>query len=136
MLLGHMGGPFWARKDVGAWSIPKGEPLGVEDLESTARREFEEEIGQPIPSVGPEIPLGSVQQSGGKTVTAWAFEGDLDVSEVVSNTFELEWPPRSGKVASYPEVDRAAWLSPDEARRLIVKAQAEFIDRLEAHLAR
>ncbi|WP_251858160.1 NUDIX domain-containing protein [Herbiconiux sp. L3-i23] len=136
VLLGHMGGPFWARKDVGAWSIPKGEPLGVEDLESTARREFEEEIGQPIPSVGPEIPLGSVQQSGGKTVTAWAFEGDLDVSEVVSNTFELEWPPRSGKVASYPEVDRAAWLSPDEARRLIVKAQAEFIDRLEAHLAR
>lgn len=135
VLLAHMGGPFWSRKDAGAWTIPKGEPSGVEELEDTARREFEEELGLPIPSPAHGFPLGSVLQSGGKTVTAWAFEGDLDVGTIVAGTFELEWPPHSGTRQSFPEIDRAEWFSPTTARTLIVKAQSAFIDRLEQHLA-
>ena len=133
VLLGHMGGPFWARKDEGAWTIPKGEPSPGEDPWTTARREFAEELGVPVPA-GEPIPLGDVRQSGGKVVTAWALEGDLDVSSVSSNLVEMAWPPRSGRTLMVPELDRAAWFAPDEARRLVVTAQAAFVDRLEEAL--
>jgi predicted NUDIX family NTP pyrophosphohydrolase len=129
VLLGHMGGPFWARKDEGAWSIPKGEPDGDEELEQTARREFAEELGLPAPD-GELVPLGEVRQSGGKVVTAWALEGDLDPERVVPGTFTLEWPPRSGTVREFPEVDRVAWFSLAEAWVKLVKAQRELLDRL------
>ena len=131
VLLGHMGGPFWARKDAGAWTIPKGEPSPGEDPYATALREFAEEIGVPVPSSSEPIPLGDVQQSGGKVVTAWALEGDLDASAIASNLVEIAWPPRSGRTMLVPELDRAAWFTPDEARRLVVTAQAAFVDRLE-----
>lgn len=130
VLLGHMGGPFWARKDEGAWSIPKGEPSPGEDPWATALREFAEELGVPAPAGSP-VPLGDVRQSGGKVVTAWALEGDLDVSSIASNQVEIAWPPRSGRTLMVPELDRAGWFAPDEARRLVVKAQAAFVDRLE-----
>jgi len=133
VLLGHMGGPFWARKDEGAWTIPKGEPSPGEDPWTTARREFAEELGVPVPA-GSAIPLGDVRQSGGKVVTAWALEGDLDVSSISSNLVEMAWPPRSGRTLMVPELDRAAWFAPDEARRLVVTAQAAFVDRLEEAL--
>jgi predicted NUDIX family NTP pyrophosphohydrolase len=133
VLLGHMGGPFWARKDEGAWTIPKGEPSPGEDPWTTARREFAEELGVPVPA-GEPLPLGDVRQSGGKVVTAWALEGDLDVSSISSNLVEMAWPPRSGRTLMVPELDRAAWLAPDEARRLVVTAQAAFVDRLEEAL--
>ena len=133
VLLGHMGGPFWARKDEGAWTIPKGEPSPGEDPWTTARREFAEELGVPVPA-GEPIPLGDVRQSGGKVVTAWALEGDLDVSSISSNLVEMAWPPRSGRTLMVPELDRAAWFAPDEARRLVVTAQAAFVDRLEEAL--
>ncbi|WP_421742884.1 NUDIX domain-containing protein [Cellulomonas sp.] len=133
VLLGHMGGPFWARKDEGAWTIPKGEPSAGEDPLETALREFAEELGVPAPSSDP-LPLGDVTQSGGKVVTAWALDGDLDASGIVSNLVEIAWPPRSGKTLLVPELDRAGWFSPDEARRLVVKAQAAFVDRLEEAL--
>jgi predicted NUDIX family NTP pyrophosphohydrolase len=133
VLLGHMGGPFWARKDEGAWTIPKGEPAPGEDPLATAVREFVEEIGTPAPASSP-IPLGDVQQSGGKVVTAWAVEGDLDVSTIASNLVEIAWPPRSGKTLLVPELDRAGWFTPDDARRVVVKAQAAFVDRLEERL--
>lgn len=128
--IAHMGGPFWARKDEGAWTIPKGEPSPGEDPFETALREFAEELGVPAPSSDP-LPLGDVKQSGGKVVTAWALEGDLDASAIASNLVEIAWPPRSGRTLLVPELDRAGWFSPDEARRLVVKAQAAFVDRLE-----
>jgi len=131
VLLGHMGGPFWSRKDAGAWTIPKGEYGPDEDPLVAARREFGEELGQPVPSTSFQ-PLGSVRQSGGKIVSVWAAEGDLDASTTVSATFEMEWPPRSGVTRAYPELDRTAWLLPDRARLLLVRAQTTFLDRLLA----
>jgi predicted NUDIX family NTP pyrophosphohydrolase len=128
VLIGHMGGPFWARKDDGAWSVPKGgvEP-GEEPLDA-ARREFREELGLPAPD-GELLPLGDVKQSG-KTVTLWAVEGDLDPAAVVPGTFELEWPPKSGKTREFPEMDRVAWFGLDDARVKLVKGQRAFLDRL------
>jgi predicted NUDIX family NTP pyrophosphohydrolase len=133
VLLGHMGGPLWARKDAGAWTLPKGEHTPDEDPHAAALREFAEEIGRPAPD-GPDLPLGTVRQRGGKTVTAWARRGDLDVTAIASNTFELEWPPRSGRRQSFPELDRARWCPLAEARELVVAVQVELLDRLEAAL--
>ena len=134
VLLGHMGGPFWARKDERAWSIPKGEHPDAEDALAAARREFAEETGTRPPD-GPTLDLGEVRQSGGKRVTAWAVEGDLDVASVKSNTFLLEWPPRSGRGQEFPEIDRAGWFDLDTARRKIVKGQVALVDRLEERLS-
>ena len=133
VLIGHMGGPFWARKDEAAWSIPKGEHGPDEDPRSVALREFEEEMGSPVPATD-LVPLGEVRQSGGKVLTVWAAEGDLDADATTSNTFELEWPPRSGRVQQFPEIDRAAWVSLDVARAKLVKGQVPLLDRLEAVL--
>jgi predicted NUDIX family NTP pyrophosphohydrolase len=135
VLLVHPGGPFWSRRDEAAWSIPKGECADGEDPMAAARREFEEETGT-APPPGALVELGEVRQRSGKRVTAWAAEGDLDPAAVVSNTFVLEWPPRSGRMQEYPEVDRAAWFGAEEARRRLVPAQAAFVDRLLEHLAR
>lgn len=129
MLLVHPGGPFWARKDEGAWSIPKGEYEPSEDPVSAARREFAEELGSPPPD-GPVLDLGEVTQQGGKRVRAWAIAGDLDVTTVVSNTFEMEWPPRSGRRRSFPECDRAEWFTLDVAAAKVLGAQRPFLDRL------
>ena len=127
----HPGGPFWQKRDDGAWSIPKGE-LGENEVGiDVAKREFEEELGVKPPD-GEISSLGSVRQAGGKVVHAWALQGDLDVTRIQSNLFEIEWPPRSGKMRQFPEVDRAGWFSLDEARRKLVAAQAAFVDRLEA----
>ena len=134
LLLVHPGGPFWAKKDERAWSIPKGEIDGDDDAWGTARREFHEELGLDPPA-GPPIDLGEVTQSGGKRVQAWAVAGDLDVTTIESNTFELEWPPRSGTRQEFPEVDRAGWFSPVEARTKLIAAQVELVDRLVAQLA-
>ncbi|MGM1065739.1 NUDIX domain-containing protein [Saccharothrix sp. Mg75] len=134
VLLGHMGGPFWARKDEGAWTIPKGEPDGDEDHETTARREFAEELGLPVPE-GELVPLGEVRQSGGKVVHAFALAADLDPDRVVPGTFTLEWPPRSGQLREFPEVDRVAWFPLVEARSKIVKGQRELLDRLAGSVA-
>jgi predicted NUDIX family NTP pyrophosphohydrolase len=129
VLLVHPGGPFWAKRDAGAWSIPKGEYADDEDPRACALREFEEELGAPL-AAGELVELGSVRQRSGKVVTAWAAEGDLDPADVKSNTFELEWPPRSGRVREFPEIDRAAWFSLEEAREKLVAAQAELLSRL------
>jgi predicted NUDIX family NTP pyrophosphohydrolase len=129
VMLGHMGGPFWASKDKGAWSIPKGEYGPNEDPQRAARREFEEEIGHPAPD-GPLLALGEVRQAGGKAVTAWALEADMDVSEIESNTFTLEWPPRSGQMREFPEIDRAAWFSVASARGKVVRGQIPLLDAL------
>jgi predicted NUDIX family NTP pyrophosphohydrolase len=129
VLIGHMGGPYWARKERGAWSIPKGEHPADEDPLAAARREFTEELGLPVPA-GPTLPLGSVRQSGGKIVTVWAVQGDVDAATVVGGTFVLEWPPRSGVQCEFPELDRVAWTSVDRARELLVRAQVAFLDRL------
>jgi predicted NUDIX family NTP pyrophosphohydrolase len=128
LLLVHPGGPFWAKKDLGAWSIPKGEYAETEDALAVAQREFEEETG--ARPHGDFLPLGEVVQPGRKIVTAWAIEGDFDPSTLRSNRFELEWPPRSGRKVSFPEVDRAEWFSPAEARQKILSGQREFIARL------
>lgn len=129
VLLVHPGGPFWARKDEGAWTIPKGEAAGDEDLLTRAQTEFGEELG--VTASGEWIALGSVKQRGGKTVHAWAFEGELpDPFELRSNVFEMEWPPRSGRRASFPEVDRAAFFDLETARKKINPAQQEFLERL------
>jgi predicted NUDIX family NTP pyrophosphohydrolase len=133
VLIGHMGGPFWAKKDEGAWSVFKGEYEDSEEPLAAARREFEEETGSPPPA-GDVIDLGEVRQSSGKHVTAWAVEGDFDASTLQSNTFTTEWPPRSGKQAEFPEVDRAEWFDLDTAREKLVKAQAAFIDALAREL--
>ena len=128
-LLAHPGGPFFARKDEGAWTIPKGEAAPDEDLLTRAQIEFEEELG--IRPHGDWIELGSIKQKGGKTVHAWAFEGDLpDSFEVKSNTFEIEWPPRSGKLKQFPEIDRAEFFGEEVARRKINPAQIILLDRL------
>lgn len=129
LLLVHPGGPFWAKKDEGAWSIPKGEYHASEDPLLVARREFEEELGSPVPD-GEVIELGERVQPSRKRVTAYAIEGDFDPSSLRSNLFELEWPPRSGRMQSFPEVDRAEWFTPDEARAKILPGQRPFIDRL------
>jgi predicted NUDIX family NTP pyrophosphohydrolase len=130
VLLVHPGGPFWASKDLGAWSIPKGELEPGEEPLDTARREFTEELGARPPTAG-QVELGSIRQRAGKEVVAWAVEGDLDVAEVSSSTFELEWPPRSGRTATFPEVDRAEWFDLATARTKANPAQVELIDRLE-----
>ncbi|MFE9774491.1 NUDIX domain-containing protein [Streptomyces sp. NPDC005931] len=132
VLLGHMGGPYFARKDAGAWTVPKGEYDTDEPAWEAARREFREELGLAPPD-GEAVPLGEVRQSGGKTVTAWAVEADLDPAAVVPGTFEMEWPPRSGRTARFPEVDRVEWFTLDQAREVIVRAQAAFLDRLAEH---
>ncbi len=131
VLLGHMGGPFWAKKDAAAWSLPKGELEPDEPPEQAARREFREELGLPAPD-GEYVPLGEVKQSGGKVVTAWAVEADLDPAEVVPGTFTMEWPPRSGKQQEFPEVDRVSWFPVAVAREKLVKGQLPFLDRLLA----
>jgi predicted NUDIX family NTP pyrophosphohydrolase len=134
VLIAHPGGPFFARRDTGVWSLPKGEYAAGEDPLDAACREFAEETGHEPPA-GERIDLGSITQRGGKVVSAWAVAGDLDPSTISSNECELEWPPRSGVRRKFPEVDRVAWVEPDEARRRLVSAQAEFVDRLEALLA-
>lgn len=130
VLLVHPGGPFWKKRDEGAWSIPKGEIEPGEKPIDVARREFQEELGLPAPD-GELIPLGTVRQAGGKIVHAWAVEADLDVSSVQSGTFDMEWPPRSGKTQAFPEIDRAEWFDLDAARRKLVPAQAAFLGKLE-----
>ena len=129
MLLVHPGGPFWARKDLGVWSIPKGEYNESEEPLACALREFEEELGSAPPAVTPSD-LGVTRQAGGKLVHAWAMEGDLDPAAIRSNTFTLEWPPRSGVVREFPEVERAEWFALAEARRRINRAQVVFLERL------
>jgi len=130
VLLVHPGGPYWAKKDDGVWSIPKGEVDDGEDLLVAARRELAEEIG--CTPGGEAIPLGAVRQAGGKVVHAWAIEADFDPARLRSNTFSLEWPPRSGRQCEFPEVDRAAWFPLPVAQRKILAAQRPFLDRLAA----
>ncbi len=131
VLIAHPGGPFWARKDDGAWSIPKGEYTHAEDPWAAAQREFEEEVGSPPPP-GPRIDLAPVKQPGGKVVTAFAVRGDLDVKGARSNTFELEWPPGSGQLKSFPEVDRVEWFTVVRARIKLLKGQLPLLDQLMA----
>ncbi|MEV6771763.1 NUDIX domain-containing protein [Nocardia sp. NPDC051030] len=136
VLLGHMGGPLWAKKDAAAWSIPKGELDPAEDHKSAAAREFTEELGLPVPE-GEWIPLGEVEYGSGKgkkQVTVWAVEGDLDPADVAPGTFEMEWPPRSGRMAEFPEIDRAEWFTPEVAHEKLGKGQRPFLDRLVEHL--
>jgi predicted NUDIX family NTP pyrophosphohydrolase len=136
VLLVHPGGPVWARRDAGAWSLPKGEyGEDEEDPVAAARREFAEELGSPPPA-GELIDLGEVRQRSGKLVRAWALEGDLDESAVTSNTFALEWPPRSGRMSEFPEVDRAQWFTLEEARERINPGQVPLLERLERALTR
>lgn len=132
MLLIHPGGPFWAKRNEGAWSIPKGEIEPGETALDVARREFEEELGAPPPDE--ELTsLGTIRQAGGKVVHAWTAPGDLDVARVRSNTFSMEWPPRSGRMQEFPEVDRAAWFDLDEARRMMLPSQLALLERLVSH---
>jgi predicted NUDIX family NTP pyrophosphohydrolase len=131
ILLGHMGGPLWARKDAGAWTIPKGELHPGEEPEAGARREYAEELGDEPPG-GPLLDLGEIRQRSGKRVRAFAVEGDFDPAQLRPGTFELEWPPRSGRRQEFPELDRVAWLDVETARAKIVAAQAELLDRLLA----
>jgi predicted NUDIX family NTP pyrophosphohydrolase len=128
VFLVHPGGPFWAKKDLGAWAIPKGEYGEGEDALAAARREFEEETGFAVE--GDFVELGTVRQAGGKVVSVWAIEGDCDPAKMTSNTFEMEWPPRSGRMQEFPEVDRGAWLALPEARDRILASQKPFVDRL------
>jgi predicted NUDIX family NTP pyrophosphohydrolase len=134
VLLGHMGGPFFARRDAGAWTVPKGEYDPEEPAWEAARREFQEELGVPPPD-GEAVPLGEVRQTGGKIVTVWAVEADLDPGSVVPGTFTMEWPPKSGRTQEFPELDRVAWFGVDRAREVIIKAQSTFLDRLAEHSA-
>lgn len=134
VLLAHPGGPLFAKRDLGWWTIPKGEPIEGEEPAATAVRELWEETGAEVDAAR-LVELGSVRQKGGKVVSAWGVEADFDVAQLKSNTFELEWPPRSGTVREFPEVDRGEWFSVQEARARINAAQAEFLDRLEALLA-
>jgi predicted NUDIX family NTP pyrophosphohydrolase len=133
VLLVHPGGPFWARKDAGAWSIPKGEYEPTEDPLAAARREFAEELGA-SPASGHAIELGTVKLTSGKVVTGWAVEGDFDAATATSNTFDLIWPPKSGQLQSFPEVDRAEWFSLAAARPKLNQGQVPFLDRLQAQL--
>jgi predicted NUDIX family NTP pyrophosphohydrolase len=132
VLLVHPGGPFWTRKDDGAWSIPKGLIDPGEDHAAAARREFFEETG--IAPPGELVPLGSHKQPGGKTVIAFALEGELDPADIRSNTFAMEWPPRSGRQQDFPEIDRADWFKPEEARRKLLKGQVPILDALQTML--
>lgn len=131
VFLGHMGGPLWTRREEGAWTVLKGEHADDEDPAAAAEREFAEETGLASPP-GDRIPLGTVRQRGGKEVTAWAVEAELDPDAAVSGTFALVWPPRSGRVQEFPEIDRFRWWPVDQARGVVVAAQAELLDRLEA----
>jgi len=130
VLLGHFGGPFWAKRDAGAWAIPMGLIEAGESAEQAARREFGEELG--TAPEGPLVPLGRIRQKGGKWVEAFALEGELDAAAIVSNCFTLEWPPGSGRIAAYPEIDRAAWLTLAEAREKILPSQRAILDLFEA----
>jgi predicted NUDIX family NTP pyrophosphohydrolase len=132
VLLAHPGGPFWRNKDDGAWTIPKGEIAPGEDAHAAALREFEEETG--IRPEGPYIELTPIQQRGGKTVCAWAFEGDCDPEGIKSNTFEMEWPPRSGKMQQFPEIDRAAFLGIEQAKQKVNPAQMALLDELQERM--
>ncbi|MGW3096855.1 NUDIX domain-containing protein [Streptomyces sp. NPDC001102] len=134
VLLGHMGGPFFAKRDAGAWTVPKGEYEPDEPAWEAARREFREELGLEPPD-GRAVELGEVRQTNGKTVTAWAIEADLDPAAITPGTFVMEWPPRSGRTQEFPELDRVAWFDLDRGREVIVKAQAAFLDRLTEHSA-
>ena len=132
VLVGHMGGPFFARRDAGAWSVPKGEYEPDETAWDAARREFREELGLPPPD-GEAVALGEVTQANGKVVTAWAIEADLDPAAVVPGTFTMEWPPKSGRRQEFPELDRVEWMTPERARPLLIKGQTVFLDRLAEH---
>jgi predicted NUDIX family NTP pyrophosphohydrolase len=132
VLLIHPGGPFWAKKDAGSWSIPKGLYAEDEDALVAAKREFEEETG--LKPVGDFIELGAFRQLSGKTISAWAIENDFDISALKSNTFSMEWPPRSGRMREFPEADRAQWFGVAEARRKITKGQVPIVDALERRL--
>jgi predicted NUDIX family NTP pyrophosphohydrolase len=134
-LLAHQGGPFWTTKDLGHWTIPKGEVEAGEAWIDVARREFAEETGTEL-EVNEDLPLGEITQKSGKLVVAWAIEGDLDPALAHSNTFSLEWPPRSGRIQEFPEIDRVEWFDAVEARRRLKPAQVPFIERLEAALER
>lgn len=131
VLLGHPGGPYFARKDADAWTVLKGEAEPGEDLVAVARREFAEETGHPLPDDTPLSELGEIRQKSGKVVLAWAAEGDLDPATAVSNTYEMEWPPRSGRIREFPEIDRVAWFGHEDARVKIKAAQVPFLDRLQ-----
>jgi len=133
VLLAHQGGPFWVKKDLGHWTIPKGEVEPGEEFVAVARREFAEETGHHVPN-RPFIDLGQITQKSGKHVLGWGVEGDLDPSAATSNTYELEWPPRSGTLQTFPEIDRVEWFDLDEARRRLKAAQVPFLDRLQAAL--
>lgn len=133
LLLVHPGGPFWARKDQGIWSIPKGEHAASEDPLAAAKREFAEELGN-VPPEGPYFDLGRIAQPGHKTIAAFATEGDFDPASLRSNLFEMKWPPKNGRMQSFPEIDRAEWFTPEVARDKILVRQAPFIDQLCSHL--
>jgi predicted NUDIX family NTP pyrophosphohydrolase len=134
VLLVHPGGPVWARRDAGVWSIPKGEYGDGEEALAAARREFAEELGSPAPD-GDPIELGEIRQKSGKRVVAWALAGDLDATAIRSNTFTMQWPPRSGQMRAFPEVDRAGWFTLTEAREKLNPAQVAFVERLAEQLA-
>ena len=134
VLLAHPGGPYWAKKDAGAWTIPKGLADGDEDLLETARREFTEETG--FVACAPFVPLRAVTQKSGKTVHGFACEGDFDPTRIVGNAFEIEWPPKSGRRQSFPEIDRVAWFDLAEARARIISYQRPFLDELEQLLSK
>lgn len=133
VLIAHMGGPWWAKKDTGAWSIPKGEYEEGEDPLEAAKREFKEELGKDIPK-GKPVELGEIEQKNKKIVKVWAIEGDLNVAETKSNILKIEWPPRSGKMQEFPEIDRAAWFTPEEAASKLIAGQAMFLERLADRL--
>jgi predicted NUDIX family NTP pyrophosphohydrolase len=135
VLLAHPGGPYFAKRDLGDWTIPKGEPAGdAEPLDAVARREFAEETGTELDATAPTVDLGSIVQKGGKVVHAWGIEGDLDPATAHSNEFEAEWPPKSGRRERFPEIDRVEWFDLDEARRRIKPTQIPLIDRLQEAL--
>jgi predicted NUDIX family NTP pyrophosphohydrolase len=133
VLIGHLGGPLWSRRESAAWSIPKGEYGPDETPLQAARREFTEELGLPVPE-GEFLELGTVTQSGGKQVTAWAVEAEVDLDQVVLGTFELEWPRGSGRMQSFPELDRVAWCTPEQASERLITSQRQFLQRLTEHL--
>ena len=134
VLLAHPGGPFWVARDAASWTLPKGAVDEGEDPLAAAQREFNEETG--FTAQAPYRLLGELKQKSGKRITAWAFEGDADPALLASNAFEMEWPPRSGRMRSFPEVDRVAWFGPDEARLKLIAGQAPFVDALQALLSR